>query len=455
MAKISPVSIKYVIRAKFEAEGTLEKPDVIGAVFGQTEGLLGSDLELRELQKEGKIGRVDVTLETKDGKTVGEIEIPSALDKAETSIIAAAIETIERMGPSNASLKVEKIEDVRGSKRDYIMERAKKLLEGIEGHSMETRELADSVKLGAREAKLQEYGSEMLPAGDISGEEIIVVEGRADVVNLLRNNVPNVIGMNGSILPETIKTLSREKAITLFVDGDRGGKLIARNVCDNANIDFIAVAPDGKEVEELTGKEILQSLRRKVKKEEFFSFNRGSYSDHGYRDRGDRDDRRGFRNNYNSYENRNDRFNRGGYSDRRFDDRRDNRFNRSSSPAQVSQTVSVPAIVVSKEVSVKVESKPSEKILTSANREKLKALLSSVEGKKKAIILNANLEEIKKMASSSLASSLRKSKDSVYAIVLDGTVTSTVLTAAKDAGCKAIAAKNFASSEETGIELVS
>ena len=33
MAKISPVSIKYMIYAKFEADGMVEKPDVIGAVF--------------------------------------------------------------------------------------------------------------------------------------------------------------------------------------------------------------------------------------------------------------------------------------------------------------------------------------------------------------------------------------------------------------------------------------
>jgi DNA primase len=71
MGKISPVSIKYIIHARLELSGVAERPDIIGAVFGQTEGLLGSDLELRELQKSGRIGRIDVKLEIKSGKTSG------------------------------------------------------------------------------------------------------------------------------------------------------------------------------------------------------------------------------------------------------------------------------------------------------------------------------------------------------------------------------------------------
>src|SRR3989338_7256134 len=132
MAKVSPVSIKYMIYASFKSEGPLEKPDVIGAIFGQTEGLLGSDLEMRELQKEGKIGRIEVELETVDGKSVGEIKVPSALDKSETTLIAAALETIDRIGPTEAKIKVLKIEDVRGSKRDFILSRAKELMEGLD-----------------------------------------------------------------------------------------------------------------------------------------------------------------------------------------------------------------------------------------------------------------------------------------------------------------------------------
>ncbi len=267
MAKVSPVSIKYMIYASFTSEGPIEKPDVIGAIFGQTEGLLGTELEMRELQKEGKIGRIEVELNTVDGKSIGEIKLPSALDKSETTIIAATLETIDKIGPTEAKITVTKIEDVRGNKRDYIIERAKKLLEGLDTSG--DMGIAKTLKEESRVAKIQEYGEEKLPAGDLTGNEIIVVEGRADVVNLLKNRVNNVVGMDGAKLPKEIVKLSREKEITLFVDGDRGGKLIAKNVCDNANVVYIAVAPDGKEVEELEGKEILLSLRRRLPAKDF------------------------------------------------------------------------------------------------------------------------------------------------------------------------------------------
>jgi DNA primase len=267
MAKVSPVSIKYMIYANFQSEGPLEKPDVIGAIFGQTEGLLGSELEMRELQKEGKIGRIEVELNTVDGRTVGEIKVPSALDKSETTIIAATLETIDRIGPTEAKIQVAKIEDVRGNKRQFIIERARRLLEGLDasGDAEMTRTLRDE----SRVARIQEYGGEKLPAGDISGHEIIVVEGRADVVNLVKNRIFNVIGMSGAKLPREIAELGKEKELTLFVDGDRGGKLIAKNVIENAKVAYIAFAPDGKEVEELTGKEILMSLRKKIPVNEF------------------------------------------------------------------------------------------------------------------------------------------------------------------------------------------
>ncbi|MBI4895498.1 MAG: DNA primase [Candidatus Aenigmarchaeota archaeon] len=264
MAKVSPVSIKYIIHAKFYATGTVEKPDVIGAVFGQTEGLLGEELELRELQKAGKIGRIDVEVESSEGKTEGMITIPTSIDQAETTIIAAALETIERIGPSDSKIQIEKIEDVRSSKREFIIERARRLLADIKTNSPESGEMENAVKVSARISQLQEYGTERLPAGNIDSDELIVVEGRADVVNLLKHGITNVIGMNGTVMPDAIKELSKDKEVTLFVDGDRGGELIAKNVIDNAEINYIAIAPAGTEVEELSGKEIITSLRKRV-----------------------------------------------------------------------------------------------------------------------------------------------------------------------------------------------
>ncbi len=276
MAKISPVSIKYIIHARFEANGAVEKPDLIGAIFGQTEGLLGEELEMRELQKSGKIGRIEVNVNYGNGKTVGEIEVPSAMDKPETAIIAAALETIERVGPSDTKIIIDDIEDVRGNKRDYILERAKKLMEKLGESKSELDEMTDEINTHVKVSKLQNYGTENLPCGDVSGDELIIVEGRADVVNLLKKGVKNVIAMNGTKLPETVVRLSREKeTVILFVDGDRGGNLIIKNVTSNAKIDFIAMAPEGKEVEELTSKEILQSLRKKIPAKEYQSDERG------------------------------------------------------------------------------------------------------------------------------------------------------------------------------------
>ena len=169
MAKISPVSIKYMIHANFAVEGFLEKPDVIGALFGQTEGLLGSDLEMRELQKEGKIGRIEVELEKKDKRTTGKIQIPTALDQSETALIAAAIETIERIGPCDAQIEVEKIEDVRGSKREYIIDRAKKFMKELQGETS-SREISTEIRSATRAADINEYGEDKLPSGDLSGE---------------------------------------------------------------------------------------------------------------------------------------------------------------------------------------------------------------------------------------------------------------------------------------------
>ena len=420
MAKISPVSIKYIIYAKFEAEGTVEKPDVIGALFGQTEGLLGSDLELRELQKEGKIGRIDANLVSENSKTTGQIQVPSSLDKAETTIIAAALETIERIGPSDAKIEIEKIEDVRGNKRDYIIERAKKLLQTIEG-SANTREIGDEVRTSSRLSKLQEYGDEKLPSGDISGNEIIVVEGRADVISMLKAGVNNVIAMNGTILPEGIKALSLEKEITLFVDGDRGGKLITKNAINNARVDFVAIAPDGKEVEELTGKEILVALRKKIPAGEFL-------------DNEDRNTDRRPRNSRTSRTDRDERTQRTGRTrERRTYENRDTQSNENNEEEK--------------------ETKAKKKIekFTKSETEKVKNIMDEIVGTRGAVLLDKKLEIIRKIPLSQL---YNYRTDGVYAVVIDGTATAPIVRSAESLGCEHLIAKNFAFAE-TGMDLVS
>jgi DNA primase len=374
MAKISPASIKYMVHANFMAEGALEKPDVIGALFGQTEGLLGNDLEMRDLQKEGKIGRIEVDLQRDGKRTTGVIKIPTALDQSETTLIAAAIETIERIGPCDSQIEIERIEDVRGSKRDYILERAKKLMQEISG-STDSREISEEIKGSSRMADVSEYGKSKLPCGDLSGNEIVVVEGRADVLNLIRNGVKNVIAMNGTKLPDEIRELGEKKEITLFVDGDRGGKLITQNVLANARVAYTASAPDGKEVEELTGKEVLMALRKKVP--------------------------------------------HSGYV-------------KSEPREEASKTVE----------------------LSEADKAKLKEISGANEGSEKAILLDKSLNEIKKVSVKSLNGTLRRIKEGVAILVIDGTVTSSTISAAEEAGCNVIAAKNFATTD-TSIQLLS
>ena len=271
MGKISPVAAKYIVHASIDIDGVVDRPDVIGAIFGQTEGLLGSDLELRELQKSGRIGRIEVNTDTRSGKTNGSIDIPSSLDKAETSIIAAALEIIQRIGPCTAKIQTKSIEDVRVSKRSFVIERAKELLKDLQTTSMpDSQELADEVAYSVRVMDIQEYGKERLPAGPAidESEEIIVVEGRADVLNLLKHGFKNAIAMNGTSVPETIVDLCKKKVITMFVDGDRGGNLIIRDLTSQADVDFVTKAPDGKEVEEITKKEIHKALRSRISGEQ-------------------------------------------------------------------------------------------------------------------------------------------------------------------------------------------
>ncbi len=271
MGKISPVSSKYIINANIEIEGVVDRPDVIGAIFGQTEGLLGSDLELRELQRSGRIGRIEVNVETKGGKTQGQIIIPSSLDKAETCIVGAALEIIQRIGPCNAKVKVNNIEDVRISKRNFVVDRAKGLLKHLMDTVMpDSQEIADEVAHSVRVMEITEYGKERLPAGPGVEEcdELIVVEGRADVLTMLKHGFKNVIAMNGTSIPRAVIELSKQKEVTVFVDGDRGGNLIIKDMLTVAEVDFVTKAPDGKEVEELTKKEIHKALRSKITAEQ-------------------------------------------------------------------------------------------------------------------------------------------------------------------------------------------
>ncbi|MBS7650968.1 DNA primase, partial [Candidatus Bathyarchaeota archaeon] len=258
---------KYVIKAKFEVDGVVEKPDVIGAIFGQTEGLFGPDLDLRELQKSGRLGRIGIKLESKNDRTTGEITIPSSLDKASTAIIAAAIESVDRIGPCNAKITLEPVQDEREAKRRAIMSKAKQILQDwLVESTPSTDEIIREITEAVRPAEVSKYGPEELPAGPevATSGSIILVEGRADVINLLKCGIKNVIGMDGTKVPQTIINLCKDKEVTAFLDGDRGGDLILKELMQVAELDYVARAPPGKEVEDLTPKEVMRCLREKI-----------------------------------------------------------------------------------------------------------------------------------------------------------------------------------------------
>ncbi len=276
-----------MITAHIKANGVVEKPDVIGAVFGQTEGLLGSELNLRELQKTGRIGRIEVNIESKSGKSEGDVIIPSSLDAAETAMIAATLETIERVGPCTAQICTKSVEDTRSDKRKYVVDKAKEILQGLVDSGVpDSNELTEEIKEAVRVHEITTYQG--LPCGPNmqDSDEMIVVEGRADIINLLKHGIRNTIAIEGASVPEAVMVLSKEKVTTAFMDGDRGGELNLKALLETAEIDFVATAPEGREVEELSKKEIFKALREKVRAKQF------SFKPKGRPKWGSRDDKK-------------------------------------------------------------------------------------------------------------------------------------------------------------------
>ncbi len=395
MGKISPVSSKYIINASLEIDGVVDKPDVIGAVFGQTEGLLGAELELRELQRSGRIGRIEVNSETRSGRTIGTIVIPSSLDKAETSIVAAALEIIQRIGPCNAKIKIANIEDIRVSKRSFVVERAKELLKNLmDGVMPDSQELADEVSQSVRITEITEFGRDRLPAGPAINEsdEVIVVEGRADVVNLLKHGFKNVIAINGTSMPPTIIELSRKKEITLFVDGDRGGNLIIKELLSTCEIDYVTCAPDGKEVEELTKKELHKALRSKITAEQA-----------------------------------------------KLELAANDTSNSIRKPV-IMRTVkpAVKPIVPAVKPQAPPQSTPPKPEISDDERNKFSDMLERLIGTRGAYILDQNLSILGKVPNSELVSTLKSLNSGVYAVVFDGICDKMLIDAAETSHVKHI-----------------
>ena len=256
--------VKYLVKLKFDVDGVVERADVIGAIFGQTEGLFGPEMNLNELQKSWKVGRIEINLESKNDRTRGEVIVPMSTDIGTAALIAAAVESVDKVGPCSARFTVGAIEDVRAAKRKQIVDRAKIIVRDWSSKtSSEGENLLKDVTESTKRAKVVNYGMENLPAGPgvFSSEMVYLVEGRADVVLFLRAGIENVVALEGTSVPDSIIELGKKKRLIAVLDGDRGGDLIEKELGQGVRVEKVLRAPPGKEVEDLTPIDVLNMLR--------------------------------------------------------------------------------------------------------------------------------------------------------------------------------------------------
>lgn len=383
---IDPATTKYMIKANIKADGVIEKSDVVGAIFGQTEGLLGDELDLRELQRSARVGRIEVELESKNGKSTGTITLPTSLDKVETVILAAAFESIDRVGPCKATIHAEEVEDVRVARRKMVIERAKELLNKVltEGKT-EGVSIADNVRQAVQVEEIMNFGPDRCPAGPNieKSDAIIVIEGRRDVLNLLKYGIKNVIACGGTNIPQTVVDLTTERITTAFVDGDRGGELILRELLQIADVDFVARAPPTREVEEIPQKLVMKALKNKIPAEQ-------------YAEMYDIDMK-----------------------------------NRRLPGKQLQQKDKVVKPEAKKPASAKKASEPT------TGKKDYFDILDEVSGSLKAVLLDGKDKEIKKLPVRELTDELKKSKN-IETVVFDGIITQRLLDIAHNKNVKTI-----------------
>jgi DNA primase len=259
--------VKYHVKLRFEVDGLVEKADIIGAIFGQTEGLLGPEMNLNELQKVSKVGRIEVNVDTKPNIAKGDALIPMSTDISTAALIAAAIESIDKVGPFQAKFALVGIDDIRAIKKKVIVDRAKKIVQEWATKTIsEGEEMLKDVYDATKPGKLTAFGKAQLACGTgvFDSDWIILVEGRADVINLLRAGFDNAIAIEGAKIDETVTRLTEGKKVIAFLDGDRAGDLILKELQGLVQIDKVLRAPSGREVEECTPLEIADILKEAI-----------------------------------------------------------------------------------------------------------------------------------------------------------------------------------------------
>ncbi|MCK5030089.1 MAG: DNA primase [Thermoplasmatales archaeon] len=384
---MDPSTTKYMIKANIKADGIVEKSDVVGAIFGQTEGLLGDELDLRELQRSARVGRIEVELESKGGKSTGTITLPTSLDRVETVILAAAFESIDRVGPCKATIVAEEVEDVRVVRRKKVIDRAKELLNKVlEDSKVDGESIADTVRQAVQIEEIINYGQDHCPAGPNidKSDAIVIVEGRRDVLNLLKYGIKNVIAVGGTNIPKTVIDLTKERITTAFVDGDRGGILILKELLQTADIDFVARAPQTREVEEIPQKLIMKSLKNKIPAEQYAEM----------------------------YDIKLEK------KDKDIEPKKEKREQKTK------QRSEEPVAEKQKEVSDEKQKNYS-------------SMLNEISGSLKAVLLDGNGKELKKIPVRELTDELKKS-DNISTVVFDGIITQRLLDIANNKNIKEI-----------------
>ena len=263
--------VKYHVKLSYEVDGLVERADIIGAIFGQTEGLLGPEMNLNELQRVSKVGRIEVDAKSTSNTTSGTALIPMSTDIDTCALIAAGIESIDKVGPFDCAFTLDAIDDVRAAKKDDIVRRAKEIKQKWATKTVsEGESMLNDVHQGESK-KLSTYGPSKLTcsSGALTSNWIILVEGRADVINLLRAGFDNVLAIEGAKIDESIKELCNTKdTVVAFLDGDRSGGFILKELKSVVTLDYELQADSGVEVEELTPQridEILSPIADEIK----------------------------------------------------------------------------------------------------------------------------------------------------------------------------------------------
>lgn len=409
--------VKYLAKLSFEIDGAVDKADIIGAIFGQTEGLFGPEMNLNELQKNWKVGRIEITSNSNNGKVSGTVIIPMSTDISTVSLIAAAVEQIDKVGPCGSKFKLLSIDDVRAIKRDAIVERAKGIMrDWASKSSSEGEDILRDVTESTQKGKIIAFGKDECPAGPLinSSKDIIIVEGRADVLNLMRAGIENTIAVEGTSVPPTIVELAKTKNLSAFLDGDRGGDLILRELNSVVKLTKVSRAPRGKEVEDLTPVEILENLDKKPEKD------LDKKPENGFKGRG--------------FPRRRE------YSNRSYS-RDKEPYSRDKEPYSRDRQ--------EKEYS-KIEEFPDELVT------KAKEIIPDLEGSLEAHIYDSNIKEILKIPVNELVKTLETTDNSEH-IVFDGIITQRLIEVAESNKVKTLIANRIGniSSESNSLKMIS